>query len=154
MKFQIKNREGQCMYYTESSSCVPVDKLESMHSAGLLFYLDGKKVSVNTIKSQFKDMQPIKVPKYRPAPKFHVENSDVSESEVNSNESGILSVDFTSVDFPITSRTIVCLNNNKVYRNQTEAAKDLKIDPSYISDCICHNKEYKGYKFKKAVDFT
>ena len=63
-------------------------------------------------------------------------------------------VDLSSVGFPINSRTIVCLNNGKIYKTQTEAGKELKLDPASINTAISTNKPYKGYTFKKALEFV
>lgn len=169
VKFSVKDKSGNILFCTDYASCVPLENLDSMNSSGLLFYIDDKKQSLSSVKSFFKNTEPVKVPKYR---QFDaqldfeldkigpIEPEGVKLSKPISKKSKTISlipnkpknIDLTSVGFPITSRCIVCLNNSKVYRNQTEAAKDLKIDSSYISDCICHNKEYKGYKFKRAID--
>lgn len=131
MTFQIKDNTGVCKYYTEYVSCIPLDSLDSMSSVGLVFYLDDKKISASALKSQFGSKKSNKA------------KSLISETPA---------IDLEHLDFPITSRTVVCMNTGKVYKNQSEAAKDLKIDPSYISDCVCKDKEYKGYRFKRAVD--
>lgn len=170
MEFSIKNKDGQVLFTTSHESCVPTDKFDSMNSAGLVFYVDGKKQSVSSIKSIFKDARPITIPKYESAPDLDdihqmtttattpavpkvistVKLPEPAEPTKTSDAS--LSVDLSKVDFPITSRSIVCLQNNKVYRNQKEAGEDLGIDPSWISYCITNNKSHKGYTFKKAVD--
>ena len=151
MLFQVKDTSGRIMFYTEYESCIPVDNLDSMNSSGLCFYLDGKKTSANAIRSRF--------PSVKSAPQNSQRRfSDGVKKPQKSKPRQLAAskiqkhIDFSKIGFPITSRTIVCLTNGKVYKNQSEAAKDLNIDPSYISDCVCHNKEYKGLKFKKAVE--
>lgn len=172
MEFTIRNKDGMGMFYTEYECCVPVEYVDSMASAGLTFYLDGKKISASKVKELFKNAKPVKVPKYADPPEFVDPKETLTESVTKSKESKTnleesktkepkktISLvpkkssepDLSNLDFPITSRTIICNNNGKVYRNQTEAGKDLGIDPSYISECITKNKEYKGYSFKKVL---
>ena len=134
MEFEIRNSNGQCMYYTEYKSCIPVEHLDSMSSVGLSFYLDGKKISVSSLKQQFKGAK-------KPG---HSKDDTTSSDEKT--------IDFSKLDFPVTSRTVVCMTTGKVYKNQSEAARDLKFDPACISDCVCKGKTYKGYTFKRAVD--
>ena len=44
---------------------------------------------------------------------------------------------------------IICLNNNKIYNSQSEAAKDLGISKGHISSvCLGKRKTTKGYSFK------
>lgn len=168
MEFSIKNKDGQVLFTTSHESCVPVDKLDSMYLAGLLFYIDGKKLSISSVKSLFKDTVPLSVPVYGPAPNLDdlhqlttastaptvlYKEPEKSSKPQNIATSGSTStIDLSKSGFPITSRCVVCLQNNKVYRNQKEAGEDLGIDPSWISYCITNNKSHKGYTFKKAVD--
>ena len=63
-------------------------------------------------------------------------------------------LDLSSIEFTVTSRTIVCLNNGKVYRTQKEAGEDLGIDPVNISYSISTSKPYKGYTFRKALEIA
>lgn len=162
MEFTISNKDGMGMFYTEHDCCVPVQYVDSMASVGMRFFLDGKKISASKVKELFSDavksyeskklsmttekstyitkIVPKEEPKSEPVPEV--------APEVPSNST----VDLSNLPFPLTSRTIVCMNTGKVYRNQSEAGKDLKLDPSYISDCIKYNKACRGYILKKAVD--
>lgn len=194
MKFVVKNKDGKGLFSTEHESCVPVEKLDSMNSVGLTFWIDGKKTSLSATKARFKDVNPPVVYDYEDTP---VEESDITihmygnkdkdeypvevissvrkgsnptlEHEVETNKSVTVEekkenkseevkvddfkIDFDNLGFAINSRSIVCLNNGKVYRTQTEAGKDLKLDPASISTSISTNKPYKGYTFKKALEF-
>lgn len=158
MLFQVKDTSGRIMFYTEYESCIPITNLDSMSNAGLVFYLDGKKASATAVRAKFKDSNTASVSKISPSSNKNKKPTEAdtprsAKCKPRSKTSKIAEkFDFSKVEFSITSRTIVCLTNGKVYKNQSEAAKDLGIDPSYISDCVCHNKEYKGLKFKKAVE--
>lgn len=198
MKFVVKNKEGKGLFSTEYASCVPVEKLDSMNSAGLTFWIDEKKTSLSATKNKFKDVKPPVVYEYDDSP---IEESDITihmygdaekdvypvevvsriingsnseleqkveidrdvtvdvekkEEKSRSDEVKVegFEIDFKNLGFAINSRCIVCLNNGKVYRTQSEAGKELKLDPASISTAISTNKPYKGYIFKKALEFV
>lgn len=146
MEFLIKDRDGRGVFKTHYPQCVPLHHIDSMNAHNYQFYLDGKKISASTVKSTFSDVEPLSKELDSTAP---VESEPKIQAEFTEKSDKI---DLSSVDFPITSRTIVCMNNKKVYRNQKEAGYDLNIDPSSISYSMSQNKPYKGYTFVKAVD--
>lgn len=199
MKLVIKNKEGKSYFSTEYESCVPVDKLDSLNHSGYQFFLDGKKVSLSTMKSTFstipeleiyqhtsdnveesditihkygdskKDRYPVEVISREVFGSKHVENItevsvdtavesiDIVDKESPKSEEVVVdsfNIDLSSIGFPVNSRTIVCLNNGKVYKTQKEAGEDLDIDPVNISYSISTDKPYKGYTFKKAMEFV
>lgn len=47
------------------------------------------------------------------------------------------------------SRKVKCINNNKIYANQAEAARDLNIDPAQVSDSIRTGRPRSGYTFER-----
>lgn len=144
MEFVIKDRDGRGVFKTKYPQCVPLHHIDSMNTYNYQFYIDGKKVSASTVKSTFSDVEPVAKEEFE---------SVKSESKTNSEPATKSDkIDLSSVDFSITSRTIVCMNNKKVYRNQKEAGDDLNLDPSSISYSMSQNKPYKGYTFVKAVD--
>lgn len=172
MEFTVYNRDGEGLFYTAYECCIPFEYLDSMASVGLVFYVDGKKMSPAAIRRMFPNPPKVPVPKYKDAPMPDDEDvvtevTKAVEPKVSTPSSSkkpksfipapqpvVAStvVDFKNIDFPITSRCVVCTTTGKIYRNQSEAAKDLGFDPAYVSDCVCHDKEYKGYRFKRAVD--
>lgn len=79
-----------------------------------------------------------------------IESTTTEDTEVIVDD---FNIDLSSVGFAINSRTIVCLNNGKVYKTQKDAGEDLNIDPANISYSITSGKAYKGYTFKKALEF-
>lgn len=153
MEFFIKNKDGQRVFFTEYESCIPLENLDSMSNAGMTFYLNSKKVSIAALRTQFKDVKPVK-PAEVVDDKDQVSTSEVGDlpSEDDFTTESTLDTDTLQLDFPVTSRTIICLNNNKIYRNQKEAAEDLQIDINWVSYSVTQKREYKGYTFKKVVD--
>ena len=148
MEFTVYNRNGEGLFYTAYESCIPFEHLDSMASVGLLFYVDGKKLSASAVRSMFQATDTVEL---KSTKKFNKPKSLIPDTR-SISVTPMTKIDFTQVDFPISSRCVVCLNTGKIYKNQSEAAKDLGLDPAYISDCVCHDKEYRGYRFKKAVD--
>lgn len=55
MKFVIKDKDGKVLFSTECPHCIPLDKIDSMNSAGLQFYVDSKRISAANVKLQFKN---------------------------------------------------------------------------------------------------
>lgn len=49
-------------------------------------------------------------------------------------------------------RSIFCLNNGKLYKNMSEAGKDLGLDPATISYSLKVGRPMKGYEFKFVDD--
>lgn len=154
IKFLIKDRDGNDVFYTQDESCVPVDKLESIRSAGFYFYFDGVRISLMHIMEKFKSSDTTSYHHDKPdieiKPDVEIE-SDTQEESV-STKTPSTRINITDVDFPITRRTILCKTTGKIYRTQKDAGEDLGIDPSWISYCITQNKEYKGYEFAKVID--
>jgi len=141
MKFQIKDVLGRGCFYTEYPACIPFESLDSMESAGLTFYIDDKKVSKSYIRNSFKSegLNPKE------------NKSEVIKTEEDAKET---SVESNTVDpgFPITSKTIICVNTGKMYKNQKEAADEYKVDPANISYCVNTGKSYKGLFFKRVIE--
>ena len=154
IKLLIKDRDGNDVFYTQDESCVPVDKLESMRSAGFYFYFDGVRISLMHLMEKFKSSDTTASHHDEPDTKVEPEakiESDAHEESVGT-KTPFTEINITDVDFPVTSRTILCKTTGKIYRTQKDAGEDLGIDPSWISYCITQNKEYKGYEFAKVID--
>lgn len=148
MEFSIRNKDGQRVFFTEYESCIPLENLDSMNNAGMTFYLDNKKVSIAALRTQFKDVKPVEVVD----DKDQVSTSEAEDLPSEDDFTTESTLDTLQLDFPVTSRTIICLNNNKIYRNQKEAAEDLQIDINWVSYSVTQKREYRGYTFKKVVD--
>lgn len=80
-----------------------------------------------------------------------IESTTTEDTEIIVDD---FNIDLSSVGFAINSRTVVCLNNGKVYKTQKDAGEDLNIDPANISYAITSGKAYRGYTFKKALEFV
>lgn len=83
-------------------------------------------------------------------PKTAVENIDSEKSD----DFEEFKLDINKVGFPLNSRSIICLNNGRVYKTQKDAGIDLNIDPVNISYSMSTGKPYKGYTFRKALEFV
>ena len=144
MIFQIKDMFNKSYFYTEYVECIPFDYLESMESAGFRFFIDNICVSKEDIRNRFKDFI-----------EHNDNDNDNDENKINNNEQSSEKVEEekpTEVDFPITSRTIICINTGKYYKNQKEAADEYHCDSANISYCVTTGKSYKGLFFKKVIE--
>lgn len=146
MLFQIKDRFDKGVFVTEYPECIPFESLDSIESAGLTFYIDGKKVSKSFIKNHCKDF----------VETSNDEGSDVVATDVTSDDveekNSEPEFNLTDPGFTITNRTIICVNTGKMYKNQKAAADEYETDPANISYCVTTGKAYKGLYFKRAVD--
>lgn len=142
MTFRIKDTFGKGCFYTEYSSCIPFSSLDSMESAGLTFYIDEKKVSKSYILNNFKSE--------RVDPKED-ESENVNTEVVTKGMSATSNV-VVNPEFPITAKTIICVNTGKIYKNQKAAADEYKVDPANISYCVTTGKSYKGLFFKRVIE--
>lgn len=111
---------------THSEECIHYDLLESMAKAGCKFKVDGKLVSKNNIRSAVAASL----------------GKPISTSVENT-------VKLNTVDKP-TSKAVRCIDTGKVYKNQSEAARDLGIDPAQVSDSIKTGRPRSGYTFERA----
>lgn len=142
MTFQIKDAFGKGCFYTEYPSCIPFDSLDSMESVGLTFYIDGKKVSKSYIRNNFKSREL----------DSEEDESKVVKTEVDVKETSVESNAVVDPGFPITAKTIICVNTGKMYKNQKAAADEYKVDPANISYCVTTGKSYKGLFFKRVIE--
>lgn len=142
MTFQIKDAFGKGCFYTEYPSCIPFDSLDSIESVGLTFYIDGKKVSKSYIRNNFKSREL----------DSEEDESKVVKTEVDVKETSVESNAVVDPGFPITAKTIICVNTGKVYKNQKAAADEYKVDPANISYCVTTGKSYKGLFFKRVIE--
>ena len=135
MIFQIKDSKGKSFFYTEYVECIPFENLDSMEEADLVFYLDNEKISKSELRAKYStDVETDKV-KEEPA-------ADIKEEIQETPQ----------FDFPITNRTIICVNTGKYYKNQKEAADEYHCDSANISYCVTTGKAYKGLYFKRVLN--
>lgn len=153
------------------------DRINEMAAAGYSFKLDGKWIKIGdniepplNCESQpetkrFKDIQSVEeleeVCKVA-IDKFEEENPELVEraysniakkflSSDNLPKSGDTSEDRPEVKDPNLKPMIECMQTGKLYAKQSHAARDLGIDPAYVSDSIKTGKQHKGYSFRKVL---
>ena len=147
MTFQIKDAFGKGCFYTEYLSCIPFDSLDSMESVGFTFYIDGKRVSKSYIRNNFKSEE-----LDSEEDESKVVKTEVVKTELGVEETSVESNSVVDPGFPITAKTIICVNTGKMYKNQKAAADEYKVDPANISYCVTTGKSYKGLFFKRVIE--
>ena len=131
MKFEvIRKYDNKTMMCTEDEQCISSETLESQESSGYYFKLDGKRISAKELKSRLN---------YRPA----AVQTHTTGNKVTSEVSEIAQPTSTRK-----VRSIRCINNNKIYKNMSEAGKDLGLDSALISYSLKVNRPTKGYSFE------
>ena len=91
--------------------------------------------------------------------KFEEENPELVERAYSNIAKKFLSSDNLQKSEDISEDTgnppmkqmIECIETGKLYAKQSHAARDLGIDPSYVSDSIKTGKQHKGYSFRKVL---
>lgn len=128
MLFEIIDRAGLVSCWTMSEDCIPdYATLKQMHNAGYKFKLDKKIVSVDSICEKLNISKSVKVN---------------ANSVVDGNSS-------TTPKPKRKVRQVKCIQNGKVYKNMSEAGRDLGIDPAAVSYSIQVNRPTtSGYTFE------
>ena len=150
------------------------DRIVNMSKAGYSFKLDGKwiKIGDNIVTAEtgesqldtkrFKDIQSVDELKQicsDALDQFEEENPDLANRAYGAIAKKFLSSDNLpksedisedTVNLPM-KQMIECIETGKLYAKQSHAARDLGIDPSYVSDSIKTGKQHKGYSFRKVL---
>lgn len=159
MLLQIFTTDGNCVCTTEFETCsYDLDTLRSMSKAGYTFRIDGKRVSFGNISQKVTASFRANAPKetqsvtasesLKDIPPAVVETADL-ESNL---ETAAMEVEIVPPAEPAVSRRAVrCVETGSVWASQSAAAKELGIDPSYISAAIKSGQPYKGMTFEKVV---
>lgn len=130
MKFEIYDRHGVGLLEAYQLSCVPFAHLDDMaKNAGFKFKVDGKSVPANKVKEAV------------------AASLGIPASDVNTTKAATTS----STAEPIYSKQVRCKDTGAVYKNQSEAAKALGIDPAQVSDSIKTGRPRSGYTFEKVL---
>ena len=150
------------------------DRIVNMSKAGYSFKLDGKWIKIGdntstaeTCESQpdtkrFKDIQSVDEFKQICSEgfnQFEQENPELAKKAYSAIANKFLSSDNLPKSEGISEDTsdppmkemIECIETGKLYAKQAHAARDLGIDPSYVSDSIKTGKQHKGYSFRKVL---
>lgn len=131
MKFEAIGPDGKVKYTTEYVSCIDLDALDARARAGYKFRLDGKTVSKIAVKA------------------YVDEHSDHVVTSVSSEASSCSDKCIKPAE-PVkrSVKSIRCINNGKVYKNMSEAGRDLNLDSALISYSLKVNRPTKGYSFE------
>ena len=57
----------------------------------------------------------------------------------------------SNIDTEYTSRSVICVETGRRYKTQSEAAKDIGIDPAQVSDSIKTGRPRSGYTFRRVI---
>lgn len=150
------------------------DRIVNMSKAGYSFKLDGRWIKIGDIVSldencqsqpnakRFKDIQSIDELKQicsDAMDQFEQENPELVKRAYSAIANKFLSSDNLQKSENISEdkngqpmkQMIECIETGKLYAKQSHAARDLGIDPSYVSDSIKTGKQHKGYSFRKVL---
>ena len=143
------------------------DRINEMAAAGYSFKLDGKWIKIGdniepplNCESQpdtkrFKDIQSVDELKQISSDaldQFQVQHLELAEEAYGAIAKKFLSSDnlpkaediSEDTGSPPMKQMIECIETGKLYAKQSHGARDLGIDPSYVSDSIKTRKQHKG----------
>lgn len=124
MEFIAYDRDKRPMMRTSHIEALPdEDTINSMMSVGYTFKIDGKRVDKSTI----------------------LKLSASADKQTRTTDAKIQPLP----DFPITSRTVICIETGIYYKTQKEAAEQLNIDFYELNSAINKGISVNGYTFKK-----
>lgn len=80
--------------------------------------------------------------------KFKLDGKAISKTRIMEMCNQVPSQPVSSVSVSY-SKQVRCIDTGKVYMNQSQAAKDLNIDPAQVSDSIKTGRPRSGYRFER-----
>ena len=141
MLFKVIGPDGQTKVGTDSVQCIyPEDVLLSMSSCGYKFELNGKRATAKAVSDYVKENM------------YSSEIEENSEETEDSANNDVVSDTQEEKKKPETSKKvgrIRCVDTGKVYNKQSEAARDLGIDPAAVSDSLNTGRKRAGYLFER-----
>ena len=141
MLFKVIGPDGQTKLGTEFVQCIySEDVLLSMSRCGYKFELNGKRATAKAVSDYVKENM---------CSSEIEENSEEKEDSANND---VVSDTQEKKPKPETSKKvgkIRCVDNGKVYNKQSEAARDLGIDPAAVSDSLKTGRKRAGYLFER-----
>lgn len=151
MKFQVKNQQNQVMFCTEDESCIPSnDALDSMSNVNMTFYIDGKKISLSSLKSR--KLSDSKTAKPEVKPDKSEDNTTLDSTGITSKPSTDAKPVVKSVPNPTSKKTgkSISLIPNKT-KSDVKSVVDSKTTPDFpITSrcviCINNGKMYRNQK--------
>lgn len=168
MVLEVYNRLFECIQTADyEMSSWDNDRIRNMQQAGYSFKLDGKWIAIgkfiedklNCQSQPFsKDLNSLTVVELKQLArdamdKFADENPDMIHRAADSIYKHVMDQDDSSnkTQDPNLKTMIECIETGKLYDKQSHAARDLGVDPSYVSDSIKTGKKHKGYSFRKVL---
>lgn len=142
MLFEVFNADGQRMAWTQQKSCIyPMDTLTAMNECGWRFRIDGKLVPKTNFRSSMEAA--IAAAKDEDGTTYTPEDTTPSSTPTVKSE---------PVKRTRRGGKVRCIDTGKIYNSQSEAAKDLKIDPAQVSDSIKTGRPRSGYTFERVEE--
>lgn len=142
MLFKVIGPDGQTKLGTEFVQCIySEDVLLSMSRCGYKFELNGKRATAKAVSDYVKENMC-----------SCSEVEETSEEKEESANNDAVSVTQEEKKKPETSKKlgrIRCVDTGKVYNKQSEAARDLGIDPAAVSDSLKTGRKRAGYLFER-----
>lgn len=172
MLFRVIGQDGSVKAGTDYIQCIySNDTLVSMDRCGYKFELYGKRIRIRMLLDELAKLRSLPQPMHN---KPYSEIAAAAETTLNTiSENSPKANDATASDsagdkcteYPSAEKTqslesaeikpekkltrILCVDTGKIYNKQSEAAKDLGIDPAAVSDSLKSGKRRAGYIFER-----
>lgn len=168
MVLEVYNRLFECIQTADyEMSSWDNERIRSMQQAGYSFKLDGRWIAIGKFiedkincesQPNSKSLDSLTVAELKQIAKdamdkFVEENPDMMQKAVDGIYKAVIDQTESSKtpQDPNLKTMIECIETGKLYDKQAHAARDLGIDPSYVSDSIKTGKKHKGYSFRKVL---
>ena len=172
MLFRVIGQDGSVKAGTDYSQCIySNDTLVSMDRCGYKFELYGKRIRIRMLLDELAKLRSLPQPMHNKpyseiAAAAETTLETISENSPKANDvSASDDVDDKSAEHHSVAATqplesaeikpekkltrILCVDTGKIYNKQSEAAKDLGIDPAAVSDSLKSGKRRAGYIFER-----
>ena len=172
MLFRVIGQDGSVKAGTDYIQCIySNDTLVSMDRCGYKFELYGKRIRIRMLLDELAKLrslpQPMQNKPYSEIAAAAETTLDIiSENSPEANDVRASdAVDDKCTEYPSAEKTqslesaeikpekkltrILCVDTGKIYNKQSEAAKDLGIDPAAVSDSLKSGKRRAGYIFER-----
>lgn len=144
MLFRVIGPDGQEKMGTEFVQCIyPEDVLLSMSRCGYKFELKGKRATAKVVSDYAKE---------NIDPSLVVEETSENTNDESNNDAVSINQAKEEKTKQETSKKqgrIRCVDTGKIYNKQSEAARDLGIDPAAVSDSLKTGRKRAGYLFER-----
>ncbi len=172
MLFKVIGPDGSVKAGTDYIQCIySNDTLVSMDRCGYKFELYGKRIRIRMLLDELSKLRSLPQPMHNKpyseiAAAAETTLDTISENSPEANDvSTSDAADDKCTEYPSAEKTqplesteikpekkltrILCVDTGKIYNKQSEAAKDLGIDPAAISDSLKSGKRRAGYIFER-----